>query len=1561
MNYQVAHMRSTRRGTMLVVVLGLLVALFVIGTSFSFITLSERKAAQNYLDRQRALDLALDGVEYSIARLRAEATRNHYEGIGFGTAGLDQSGKNYDPNLYTNHPLDGKDPAVSWPRSRSVTSNSGSSDGMWVDFNGDNIRGGNETSFGADVGASPLPATITGFHADGINMNQVRNENVGRVADGNYGPSGTYMEMGDYFRVRAVDAASLLNLNNFKGEQLQSVLLILGDAIDAWLNRGKPTSDGRNNPFPPVVVQEFMAYAEQSHYLFTSKEQLRPIWNVVQDGDRLYEMAMNFITLESWVDRKYRDYAESNSKVNEDTRLNPHKLTDQQLYRGGYSNGDQDGRDGWPDWQPNPSAYGKAPVNINTAPYPVLVCLFANIEARARLLFFQKQADITESEVLLKDIFNQDVPIQKNGTTDLGRQNNRNDMANTGITGEQYWFPNGEKNQAIFQLVPIGPITTSLGQRGNTSAQQQGGEDYASALAQEVIRLRALHPFTSWQDFDARFFRGSLLGLNDSNRENVQVPDLIGAIRGDFQRNSTLVDNAYPKQLLPPADNCEHAANPLKSADSAMTGSDFRAWYWKSCVDMVRAALCPDNLNSRYNVDYPLHMNVDRMDLTVATAPVCFSSMGIYEVVSQGEILSPRNEADLNSTSSANTGNWNLMARRKVRSVVQIYEVWRHSSQSDFAKPLDPYVVNQQATSSSGQVAETLAAHFRKNTKSGPFSFNEASNGSWKYGDSNEQTWVTKLDDGKGIAYKSPNGGQPVETEDKIKGHNDFLNTSDDMGWVTMNPRDETPFPEMQELNHALNFHARFNESLRARTNGTRDPNASVRVDGVNSDSAARDEKWGHLPWETDALFEDFISTATPRLEEKALLQGGANEFENAAKGDQATKYASLMPDGVRLSGQSLRPRFKESNLDVSYGRRGLGRAPRLKILRYPCGARDPSHPFEPIRTVAMEGPPTDDASDGIIDSVQTGYVNPGTTLSPGPQDHTQMLVRLIGQTAPYRGTDNHNKSAEDHRQRRSNMPYYEGTVDFWIKWDLPPQGSDASNQVIALGEIDPSSHNFSGLFGATAYGRFYDPYNAEINDPEAPNLTNTGAISRNINADFEGVQFFVYKEPGGWLRFVRLYFTEAFGLDIQTGQTGTSFGSQPVQFGKALRRIMDDANPLGGFTGTNDIVNDRGQANDNKGFLYVRTDAWVDLAAAQYDSGTDKRIVLRPHDWHRFTLTYNSNTEKPYRLWLDGRQLSGSVQFIPDNNFASPLGFRNDGSHVGPGGTGRDQPLPTTYSGEPEFEVFRTTTKILEINPEDRLTIGCIFRRQIDFTTTGNYGDYYDTRNNPDVAGPGGSFIEKPPRPVFKFDANFVAVANATIDDFRISKTMIPDSTEIQPSQFSPFSRYAQSGAGLETYFEHGFFPLNGDDGLHALPVRLGTISWTELRPDWDPYARRGISLNNSSGIEIEWAVVPDYTVLQNALSGGSGKYDFSAASETGISGYNKGAGVGTEDYWANGGTTLKGSRLSSGAQVGVLLYRAHFRVGDGIEVNNVTPYLLDVTVTVLTPPRKLSFVIEY
>ncbi|MCA8913419.1 MAG: hypothetical protein KDB82_17095 [Planctomycetes bacterium] len=1531
------RLNQSRRGTMLVVVLGLLVALFVIGTSFSFVTLTERRAAQNYLDRQRALDLALDGVEYSIARLRAEATTEHYVGIGPSVPGLDGTGQAYDPRRYALHPLDSSDPAVSWAKDASKTSIGGTTDGNWVDFNGDNNRSGEEASYGTDKNQPAFAKGVTGFHADGINVNQIKNDNVQRAGDNEYGPSGTYEELGDYFRVRAVDAASLLNLNNFKDEDsLAHTLLILGEAIDAWLNNGKPS--GQNNPLPSKVVDEFVAVAKDLGFIFTSKEQLRPIWNVIPDSDKMYDLAMNFITVNSWVDTSYRDFCESNNNVDEDTDVNPLKLPDVRLWREGFSRDDQNGRDGWPDWQPTASSSGKAPININTAPKPVLVCLFANIAANSRLLFFQKQSQITQNDQLYKDKFNQDVPIQRSGTTDLGRQNNRSDLAGTGILDEAEWYPSGAENRAIFQLVPIGPISTLLGSSGPTSANTPtGNEDYASNLADEVIRLRASHAFTSWQDFDARFCRGILLGLNDTNRNSIKVPDLIGVARGDIQRpNPVSIASAYPTKLLPDPKNCNHPANPLNSGDTAMTGSDFRAWYWKSCVDMIRASLCPSNLTSRYNADYPMHMNVDRMDLTHTNAPVCFSSMGIYEIVSEGEILAP--EAGQETTTSTAPGERLPVARRQVRTTVQIYEVLRHSSQRDFMSPLTAETISQnKATSSQNTLPETMTSLTKNHTKAGPYSIDELTPGIWESNDGAQQQYLSNLDDGRNIGYKKPTPGE-ITTKDRVKGHNPYSAASGEFGYVTMDPRDETPFDDMRLNAYPLAFHARYNESLWARTKSQAFP--TLKIEGVNSDQVGVDESWGHLPWTHDAAFDDFISSATPRSTEKVLATGASltKEFDNADAGDEATRYSSLVPDGVFLRGSHLRPRAISSrlNLEATYGKRGLGRYPRLKILRYPCGsggqeASAAANPFGPIRPVSWigdNGPGVKD--DGVDDSKQQGYVDP----SSGPND-AQMRIRLVGGPS-FRGTDDHNKDAEFHRQHRSNMPYYEGTVDFWIKWDLPPQGSDERNKVAALGELDPASHNFSGLFGCTAYGRFAD--SLTHNNPTATN--------RDKTADFEGVQFFVYKEPGGWLRFSRLYFSEAFGANVAGGATG-SVPQNVVQFGTLMRRIFDEPAPLGGYTATNDICNDRGVANDNLGFLYARTDSWIELTEASYVSAGLGAIILRPHDWHRFTLSYNSNTDQPYRLWFDGKQVNG-VEFYPDADINNPKGFRNDGRHA----PKTDQALPTEEpSGSPGYDVYRTSCKLLEINPEDRLTVGCIFRRQPDLSTAGDYNLYYD--NDPDQGD-----LDKPPRPVFKFDSNFVAVANATIDDFRVSSYVLPSGLNVQASQFLPYSRYQPQGGGEDCYYENGFLPVRASDGqLQALPVRLGTISWTELRPDWDPYEGHGINLAESSGIEMEWGVVDDYSTIK---TGGS-KYALGTCKYKGDSGYNTGAGTSDKDYWALGGMSLRGAVLPSGNKVGVFLYRAHFQTSTSINVNNVTPYLLDVTVTVLTPPRKISFVIEY
>lgn len=1537
--------RGSRKGTLLVVVLGLLVALFVIGTSFSYVTLSERRAAANYLDRQRALDLALDGVEYSIARLRAEATQKHYQGLTPGTAGVGADGE-YEATPYALRPLDANDGSITWAKSDSKTSSDSSGDTNWIDFDGDGARGGNETTFGTELipaggGRKTFAGRVTGIRGDGININQLRTADVPFAPNENYGPSGTYLPLGDVFRVRAIDAASMLNLNNFKGDALKAVLVVLGNAIDDWVTGGN--AKGEYNPFPALIAQDIVLLHENLGGVISSKDQIRPVYASQPKGEELYNLAMMFVTVNSYNDLSYRDWTDANTKVNKDTTANPRQLSDVKVWREGFTASANEGRDGWPDWQPETaSTFAKAPVNINTATKPVLICLFANLQANGRLLFYKKQDQITEEDKLMKDKFGATVRRQNSGTTDWGRQNNR--TGGLGTANEQAWYPSGETNQAIFQLVPIGPITTKFGQApGATSAGGAGGTDFASALAEQIIQMRKQSPFTSWQDFDYRFCQRLLLGM-PTERGNVGVPDVVGAARGSL--TGTDITGVFPRDLLPDPANCNHAANPLRSGDAAMNQGAFRAWYWKSTVDMIRAALNPNNVSARWNPDYPYFQNVDRMDLTLTSAPICFSSMGVYEVTSQGELLARPKGATESQTSTLDASMLRAVARRQVRTVVQIYDIMRHSSQQDFSTPVDPTAVQSQAaTSSNPNAAVTLVSHFRNDTKGFPHSHNELTNGSWER---SPPDW-DDAEDARGISYKAGDAG-----EDKWKGHNKWQMTSSDFGYVQMNPRDRTPIVQTRPPANPVNFWARFNESLRGRTQ-----TASFVMFGVNSDNQVIDNGWGHLPWERKAVFEDFISSASPRHTEAALDSQTVSEFEASDDGKEATTQAALRPDGVFLGGGSLRPRNikSDSSLTFTFDKRGAERLARLRVLRYPCGAQSEGRPFCPIRDVNGANYPN-----GVDDQRQNGFT--GTSAhGVSTQDVNSTLTRLTGIGAPYRGTDDHNRDAQAHRQLRSNMPYYEGTVDFWIKWDVPPQGTDQSgvpgqtngNQIVCMGEIDPTSHNYSGLFGATAYGRFRDSHTAAYNDPASdPDSGNAADDGRNRWADFEGVQFFVYKEPGGVLRFTRLYFSEALGANVMSGATGT--GSVKVaQFGTAMRRIFDIMSPFGGFTATNDVCNDLtgtpgSTPQADLGFLYSRTDAWVDLSqvTAQGEDGT-RPVILRVHDWHRFTLTYNSNSNDPYGLWIDGRAV-GPVVFYDDPD--GLLGFRNDGAHVGPGGNGRDQPIPATGTGGPVYEFFRTTTKLLEINPEDRLTVGCIFRRQRnnDVTDQAEYDLWF---GEPDDQGD----VLKPSRPVFKFDSNFVAVANATIDDFRTSRTKMQTLQPVPMGELRTNSRYAGS-QDPEAYYEGGFLPTSGDDGkLHALPVRLGTISWTEIRPDWDPFAMKGLDLHTSSRLEVQWAVFDDISSMET----GGAAHNLTGQKYFGTSGERKGREPSAEDYWAMGGMSLKGAVLPSGNQVGVLVYRVYFRVGDGIEVNNVTAILDDVSVTVLTPPRKLSFIIDY
>ncbi|MCL4731904.1 MAG: hypothetical protein KJ044_15910, partial [Planctomycetes bacterium] len=797
------------------------------------------------------------------------------------------------------------EPAVSWPRSRSNTSADKSPDANWIDFDGDGTRGGNETAFGTSLvppggGTKGFGARVTGFRADGINTNQIRNPDVPFAPNEQFGPQGTYTELGDLFRVRAIDAASMLNLNNFKGDALKAVLIVLGNAIDDWVTGGNPR--GEYNPFPAQVAEEIRLLHENLGGNISSKDQIRPIFATRAKGDELYNLAMMFVTVNSYNDITYRDWTDANNKEVKNVPGAPPKLTQVKLWREGFTGGPNQGRDGWPDWQPDtPSVFAKAPVNINTATKPVLVCLFANLQANARLLFYKKQDQITEEDKLYQNKFGATIRRQNSGTTDWGRQNNR--TGGVGTANEQAWYPSGESNQAIFQLVPIGPIGTKFGAApGATSSGSSGGADYASALAEAVIQLRKQAPFTSWQDFDHRFCQRVLLGM-PGERTNVGVPDVVGAQRGSL--TGTDVSNVFPRDLLPDATNCNHAANPLKSSDAAMSAAAFRAWYWKSTVDMIRAALNPNNVTARYNADYPYHQNVDRMDLTLTSCPICFSSMGVYEVTSQGELLARPKGFTESQTSSLDASQMVVVARRQVRTVVQIYDIMRHTTQEEFSSPVDPSAVQPQAaTSSNPKAAVTLVSHFRYDTKGYPHSFDELTNGSWEH----QRPTFQDAEDAVNISLKEGESG------DKWKGFNKWQMTSREFGYVAMNPRDRTPVRETRPPNNPVNFWARFNESFNGRTSSQH-----FSMHGVNSDNMVGDTQWGHLPWERDVVFEDFVSSATPRHVDPPIKGAAVSEFEGANDSHQASTYANLRPDGVFLGGGSLRMRNTKSESSLAF------------------------------------------------------------------------------------------------------------------------------------------------------------------------------------------------------------------------------------------------------------------------------------------------------------------------------------------------------------------------------------------------------------------------------------------------------------------------------------------------------------------------------------------------------------------------------------------------------------------------------------------------------------------
>jgi hypothetical protein len=162
--------------------------------------------------------------------------------------------------------------------------------------------------------------------------------------------------------------------------------------------------------------------------------------------------------------------------------------------------------------------------------------------------------------------------------------------------------------------------------------------DDASVIAERIIKARKSKPFKGWQDFY------------------------------DF------VDD---RERMPTTGFSRLFAIPATVSPEIRTQPNFSDWYEKSVRSLLKANFNPNALPNRFNPNKGAFQEIDKFSLfrleggklePSHTTEFCFGSMGRFEIISLGEIAGP-NE---------------IVARSKIRKVVKLCEIVRHTTQAQF-------------------------------------------------------------------------------------------------------------------------------------------------------------------------------------------------------------------------------------------------------------------------------------------------------------------------------------------------------------------------------------------------------------------------------------------------------------------------------------------------------------------------------------------------------------------------------------------------------------------------------------------------------------------------------------------------------------------------------------------------------------------------------------------------------------------------------------------------------------------------------------------------------------
>ena len=566
----------SRRGTVLIIVLGVLTILSVMGTAFARFMRTELQASKYFELRKKAEQLAHDGVTFATARLANVSSDRHY-------TSLKGANWTYECNPATGayHNFPGNPP---------------------TGFGITPLDKSESVSFALPVGE--LPAGVT----------------PGTVSIIRPGDTSTLMSDGDRVRLKVIECQSQINIRWLCRAPFcvfRDTLWDLGVAISRryagdWFSANPFLQDADGVVNGEQVIASLWAEVDSDAAInppdnqtygdreWSTKEEfldsLRNVHEAQNMPDDLWELAQDYLTCISWplVD----GYTNERNQVWEVRDPNSDGSEEDYYW---LRDGLQMDPINWPGLKEvyNLKRVAMPPVNINTASREVLMTLFNRIQGEREYEDVQGLAWANDHG--MADVFRIDAS-EHGGGLDYGghRFANRIDAA----------------NDATLKFVQVGPFKPAMG------TPQPHTIDI---LVDLVMREREIRPFTSFNDFDMRFI---------SRLDAPQNGGFTDMQYGLYEGLAALPDPTEPVGLLGLIGLL--VGGNLKA--NAFTRPDWDTWYYESCRDLLRAALQPAPKVTKYNPDEAYWQAIDAMDVVYRVAPVCFHSYGLYEVTSLAEI-----------------------------------------------------------------------------------------------------------------------------------------------------------------------------------------------------------------------------------------------------------------------------------------------------------------------------------------------------------------------------------------------------------------------------------------------------------------------------------------------------------------------------------------------------------------------------------------------------------------------------------------------------------------------------------------------------------------------------------------------------------------------------------------------------------------------------------------------------------------------------------------------------------------------------------------------------------